>query len=42
MEIDLQKLNGVDMGRILHPTNAYINIVKHINKEIKISWSSKS
>lgn len=26
MDIDLQELNGIDMGRILHSTNACINI----------------
>jgi hypothetical protein len=35
MEIDLQELNGVDMGRILHSTNACINTVNHIKKEMK-------
>jgi hypothetical protein len=35
MEIDLQELNGVDMGRIIHSTNAFINIINHIGKEIK-------
>jgi hypothetical protein len=35
MEIDLQELNGVDMGRILHSTNACINITDHISKEMK-------
>jgi hypothetical protein len=34
-EINLQELNGVDMGRILHSTNAYINIVNHIGGEFK-------
>jgi hypothetical protein len=34
MEIDLQELNGVDMGRILYSTNACINIINHISKEI--------
>jgi hypothetical protein len=29
-EIDLQELNGIDMGRILHSTNVCINIVNHI------------
>jgi hypothetical protein len=35
MEIELQELNGVDMGRTLHSTNACFNIINHINKEIK-------
>jgi hypothetical protein len=35
MEIDLQELNGVDMGRILHSKNACINIISHISKEMK-------
>jgi hypothetical protein len=35
MEIDLQELNGVDMGRILHSTNACINIINIISKEMK-------
>lgn len=34
-EIDLQELNGIDMGHILHSTNACINIIKHISKEMK-------
>lgn len=34
-EVDLQELNGVDMGRILHSTNACINIVNHISDEMK-------
>uniref|UniRef100_A0A8C5WBW7 Uncharacterized protein n=1 Tax=Leptobrachium leishanense TaxID=445787 RepID=A0A8C5WBW7_9ANUR len=34
-EIDLQELNGVDMGRILHSTNACINIVTHIAEEMR-------
>lgn len=29
-EIDLQELNGLDMGRILHSTNACSNIINHI------------
>jgi len=32
-EVDLQELNGVDMGCILHSTNACINIVNHIGEE---------
>lgn len=34
-EIDLQELNGVEMGRILHSDNACANIVKHISEEMK-------
>lgn len=34
-EIDLQELNGVNMGRILHSTNACINIVNHITQEMR-------
>ncbi|XP_066475289.1 E3 SUMO-protein ligase KIAA1586-like [Tiliqua scincoides] len=34
-EIDLQELNGVEMGRILHSTNACINIVNHISEEMR-------
>ena len=33
-EVDVQELNGVDMGRILHSTNACINIVNHIGEEM--------
>jgi hypothetical protein len=32
-EIDVQELNGVDMGRILHSASACINIVNHIENE---------
>jgi len=35
MEVDLQELNGVDMGCILHSTNACINIVNHISIEMR-------
>ena len=35
MEIDLQEMNGIDMGRILHSTNACINIVNHISTEMR-------
>jgi hypothetical protein len=35
MEIDLQELNGIDMGQILYSTNAHINIINHISKEMK-------
>ena len=34
-EIDLQELNGLDMGRILHSTNACSNIVDHIAHEMR-------
>ena len=34
-EIDLQELNGVEMGRILHSTNACINIVNHVSDEMR-------
>ncbi|KAK0048443.1 E3 SUMO-protein ligase [Biomphalaria pfeifferi] len=34
-EIDLQELNGVEMGRILHSTNACINVVNHISCEMR-------
>jgi len=33
-EVDVQELNGVDMGCILHSTNACINIVNHIGEEM--------
>jgi hypothetical protein len=35
VEIEFQEHNGVDMERILHYTNACINIINHISKEIK-------
>jgi hypothetical protein len=31
----LQELNGVDVGCIIHSTNAYINIVNHIRGEMR-------
>jgi hypothetical protein len=34
-ETDLQKLDAIDMGRILHSTNACINIVNHIGQEVR-------
>lgn len=34
-EIDLQELNGIEMGRILHSTNACINVVNHISCEMR-------
>ena len=35
MEIDLQEMNGIDMGCILHSTNACINIVNHISTDMR-------
>jgi hypothetical protein len=35
MAIELQELNGVDMGRTLHSTNVCFNVINHINKEMK-------
>jgi hypothetical protein len=35
MEIDLQRLNGIDMGRILHSDHACANIIDHIAKEMR-------
>ncbi|KAF5281765.1 hypothetical protein FQR65_LT14560 [Abscondita terminalis] len=34
-EIDVQKLNGLDMGRILHSRNACANIVNYISSEMQ-------
>jgi hypothetical protein len=34
-EIDLQEPNGIDVVRILHSTNACINIVNHIGQEMR-------
>ena len=34
-EIALQELNGIEMGRILHSTNACINVVNHISCEMR-------
>lgn len=34
-EINLQELNGLDMGYILHSANACINIVSHIANEMR-------
>ncbi|XP_030046369.1 E3 SUMO-protein ligase KIAA1586-like [Microcaecilia unicolor] len=34
-EIDVQELNGLDMGHILHSTNACINIVHHISSGMR-------
>lgn len=34
-EIDLQQINGLDMGTILHSTNSAINIAYHIGKEMR-------
>jgi hypothetical protein len=44
MDIDLQELNGVDMGRILHSKNACINIIKEMKNILVrkiISFKSK-
>jgi hypothetical protein len=40
-EIDLQKLNGIDMMRILHSTNACTNIVNHIGNEMRTTLIRK-
>lgn len=40
-EINLQEMNGLDMGRILHSTNACINIVNHIGTEMRKALVSK-
>ena len=40
-EIDLQELNGLNMGRILHSTNACINIVNHIAEEMRKNLTKK-
>ena len=40
-EVDLQELNGLDMGRILHSTNACINIVNHIAEEMRKNLTKK-
>jgi hypothetical protein len=37
----LQELNGIDMGRILHSTNACINIVNHIGNEMRTTLIRK-
>jgi hypothetical protein len=34
-ELDLQELNAIDMGRILHSANAYTNTVNHISTEMR-------
>ncbi|XP_060093811.1 E3 SUMO-protein ligase KIAA1586-like [Heteronotia binoei] len=34
-EIDLQELNGVDMGTMWHSANACINILNHIGREMR-------
>lgn len=34
-EIDVQELNGLNMGRILHSKNACVNIINHISAEMK-------
>jgi hypothetical protein len=40
-EIDLQELNGVDMGRILHSSNSCTNIVNHIGIELRMTLIKK-
>jgi hypothetical protein len=40
-EINLQELNGVDMGRILRSTNDSINIVNHIGDGMRNMWLKK-
>ncbi|XP_054834515.1 E3 SUMO-protein ligase KIAA1586-like isoform X2 [Eublepharis macularius] len=40
-EIDLQELNGVDMGRILHSPSACINIINHIGSEMRATLIRK-
>jgi hypothetical protein len=35
MKIDLEELSGVVMVLILHLTNACINVINHISKEMK-------
>jgi hypothetical protein len=40
-QVDLQELNGIDMGRILHSTNACINIVNHIGNEMRTTLIRK-
>lgn len=37
-EVDLQELNGLDMGRILHSDKACANIALHISKEMKKTY----
>lgn len=34
-EIDMQEINVVEMGRIIHSTNAYINNVNDISEGLK-------
>ena len=34
-EIDLQELNGLDMGSILHSANSCTNVVQHIANEMR-------
>lgn len=34
-EVDVQELNGINMGRILHSTNACINVLSHIAEEMR-------
>jgi hypothetical protein len=40
-EINVQELNGEDMGRILHSPNACINIVNHIGNEMRNTLVTK-
>jgi hypothetical protein len=40
-EINVQELNGVDMGYILHSTNACINIVNHTGNEMRNTLVTK-
>lgn len=40
-EIDLQELNGINMGRILHSANACTNIITHISSEMRKSLVTK-
>ena len=35
LEVDLQEINGVNMGRILHSANACNNVLNHIAVEMK-------
>jgi ABC-type dipeptide/oligopeptide/nickel transport system ATPase component len=40
-EINVQELNGEDMGRIFHSANACINIVNHIGNEMRNTLLTK-
>lgn len=35
-DIELQKLNGIDMGRILHSDHSCANISSHVATEMKL------